>query len=314
MTIEGAALLFFDLVAGGLVLVLAWLCLMARDAQRMITLFIAFGVLVGLVWVRLRAPDIALAEAALGGALTGALLLRSRTLFEVRRLVRPDMPIRLCAAVAATFFAAALSWVWLTLPPAAPVDLGALTAENMSASGVSHPVTAVLLNFRAFDTMMEMPVVLLAAIGCWMLGEARPASSPVRDNPLFQSLARIVVPVLCVLAGYLLWLGSTAPGGAFQAGAVLAGTFILLLLAGIERKLGAPGALVWIRVGLVAGLAVFVSVAWAMGLSGRSMLEYPPGSAKPFILLIEVTLTISVGLTLAALFLGGKPRRRTNQA
>lgn len=312
MTIEGAAYLAFDLVAGVLSLALAWLCLTARDGSRMITLFISFGVFVSLIWVRLRAPDIALAEAALGGALTGALLLRSRALFEGRRFARPATAVRLVAGVVASLFAMGMSWVWLTLPPAAPVDLGALAADNIEASGVSHPVTAVLLNFRAFDTMMEMPVVLLAAIGCWMLGEARPASSQMRDNPLFQSLARIVAPVLCVLSGYLLWLGSSAPGGAFQGGAVLAGAFILLLMAGIERKLISPGAQTCVRAWLAAGLAVFVAVAWGLGFGERALLEYPPGDAKAFILLIEVTLTISIGLTLAALFLGGRPRYRND--
>jgi uncharacterized MnhB-related membrane protein len=38
--------------------------------------FIALGVVMALAWARLNAPDVALAEAALGAGLTGALLLR----------------------------------------------------------------------------------------------------------------------------------------------------------------------------------------------------------------------------------------------
>lgn len=37
--------------------------------------FIGLGILMALSWVRLRAPDLALAEAALGSGVTGALLL-----------------------------------------------------------------------------------------------------------------------------------------------------------------------------------------------------------------------------------------------
>jgi len=37
--------------------------------------FIGLGMLMALAWVRLSAPDVALAEAALGGGVTGALLL-----------------------------------------------------------------------------------------------------------------------------------------------------------------------------------------------------------------------------------------------
>ncbi len=45
------------------------------DLFRAIVLFIAFGLLMALAWVRLDAPDVALAEAAIGAGLTGALLL-----------------------------------------------------------------------------------------------------------------------------------------------------------------------------------------------------------------------------------------------
>lgn len=38
-------------------------------------LFIVFGLVMALTWARLEAPDIALAEAAIGPGLTGALLL-----------------------------------------------------------------------------------------------------------------------------------------------------------------------------------------------------------------------------------------------
>lgn len=54
---------------------LAWRALASPDLFRAIVLFIAFGLLMALAWVRLGAPDIALAEAAIGAGLTGALLL-----------------------------------------------------------------------------------------------------------------------------------------------------------------------------------------------------------------------------------------------
>lgn len=47
----------------------------AEDLFRAVVLFIVFGLLMALAWARLDAPDIALAEAAIGAGLTGALLL-----------------------------------------------------------------------------------------------------------------------------------------------------------------------------------------------------------------------------------------------
>jgi uncharacterized MnhB-related membrane protein len=49
--------------------------LVSRDLFRAVVVFIAFGLLMAVAWVRLQAPDIALAEAAIGAGLTGVLLL-----------------------------------------------------------------------------------------------------------------------------------------------------------------------------------------------------------------------------------------------
>lgn len=49
--------------------------LLSRDLFRAVVVFIAFGLLMTVAWVRLQASDIALAEAAIGAGLTGVLLL-----------------------------------------------------------------------------------------------------------------------------------------------------------------------------------------------------------------------------------------------
>lgn len=67
--------LLFDLVLAALLTTLAWSSLTSGELFRSVVLFIAFGFLMALAWVRLAAPDIALAEAAIGAGLTGALLL-----------------------------------------------------------------------------------------------------------------------------------------------------------------------------------------------------------------------------------------------
>lgn len=65
----------FDLL---LTVALMWSALRAitaRDLFHAVVLFIVFGLLMALAWVRLAAPDIALAEAAIGAGLSGAMLL-----------------------------------------------------------------------------------------------------------------------------------------------------------------------------------------------------------------------------------------------
>ncbi|MFT5420611.1 MAG: energy-converting hydrogenase B subunit D [Candidatus Endobugula sp.] len=69
--------LFIDsgLVIG--ILTLACLCLASKNLFTAIVLFVSLGLLVTIAWVRLDAPDLAIAEAAIGAGLTGALLLAS---------------------------------------------------------------------------------------------------------------------------------------------------------------------------------------------------------------------------------------------
>ena len=73
---------FDGMLALGL-LVLAWTLLRSPDLFKAIVLFISFGLIMSLAWVRLRAVDIALAEAAIGAGLTGALFLSA--LSKMRR-------------------------------------------------------------------------------------------------------------------------------------------------------------------------------------------------------------------------------------
>lgn len=67
--------LAFDLLLAGALLWSAWRTLTAPALGRAVVMFIVFGLLMTFVWARLSAPDVALAEAAIGAGLTGALLL-----------------------------------------------------------------------------------------------------------------------------------------------------------------------------------------------------------------------------------------------
>jgi uncharacterized MnhB-related membrane protein len=65
----------FDGILALAVLVLAWKLLRSPNLFKAVVLFISFGLMMSLAWVRLKAVDIALAEAAIGAGLTGALFL-----------------------------------------------------------------------------------------------------------------------------------------------------------------------------------------------------------------------------------------------
>ena len=305
--------LVFDALLGLGLIWLAWQALSSEQLFRAIVLFVAFGLLLALVWVRLSAPDIALAEAAIGAGVTGALLLAAMARLDVavhdeapRTEPAPRAGWRpgsgLVALLTAGLFGA-LAVILYHLPVDTP-GLRQAVGAQLANSGVSHPVTAVLLNFRGYDTLLELLVLLLALLGVWSLGQSR-RQPQARTGVVLDALSRLLAPLLVLVAAYLLWLGASAPGGAFQAGAVLAAGGILLLLSG--WRLPARVARWPLRLLLAIGPLLFVCLALLSLLLEGRLLQYPLAQAGGWILLIEAAATLSIGAILIALFMGGEP-------
>ena len=197
-----------------------------------------------------------------------------------------------------------LSYAVLSIPDPAQ-ELPTMLTDNMTISGAHNPVSAVLLNFRGYDTLLEMGVLLAALLGVWSLDEM-PTYHGSAPDQILDIMSRQLIPVFILVAGYLVWAGADAPGGAFQAGALLGAAGVLLRLCGWRvnnRYSGLP-----LRVLLVLGLAMFVMVGTGALLIGSEFLRYPPTVASELMLIIESAATLSIGATLAALFLGGRPK------
>jgi multisubunit Na+/H+ antiporter MnhB subunit len=298
------AMIVFDLALALALVGLAWAVLATEDLFAAVVLFIVFGLMTALAWVRLAAPDVALAEAAIGAGVTGALLLT--TLRRTAGAATPEVtPPAVSWGVGALSLAvtAGLGAAFLGAPSQGPGLEGAI-AGNLAASGVEHPVTAVLLNYRAYDTLMEVVVLFAAVVAVWSVAQAPEAETPA-PGPVYAGFARLALPAAAVVGAYLLWAGATMPGGAFQGGAVLGALGILALLA--RSYVPAPEHRAMARAAFIAGTAVFALVALAVGFGPRVAFEYPPALAKPLILLIEAVVTLSIAATLAALFFGREP-------
>jgi len=217
--------------------------------------------------------------------------------------MRGATPWLLGAAVVA--LALWLGWVLsLALAAVPETRLAEPALAALERSGVSNPVTAVLLNYRAYDTLLELAVLLGALLGIWSLGVASPGFQSA--GGLLCTMVSMVVPLLILTAGYLLWIGGQAPGGAFQAGALLGAAGVILRLAG-DARAGLP-SLAAQRALAVAGVGVFVLVGLATLALGAGFLTYPERWAKWLILAIETAATLSIGATLAAAYVGGDPR------
>lgn len=272
--------------------------------------FTVYGLLLAVVWMRLAAPDAALTEAAIG-ALTGVLLLRAAIQLApseagLNRL-RPALKLRLLAGTLAFAITATLAAVVFHLPEPAPTLVPQVAAQQAS-TGLGNAVTAVLLAFRAIDTLLEAVVLIFALVAVWSLapdaawGGIPGAQIKGGSGDVRAYLSRLLPPVGIVIAFYIFWVGADFPGGKFQAGTLLAAMGLLATMAGLIQP--PPVASRGLRWALVLGTLVFLAVGLAgMPLAG-AFLAYPEGWAKPLILLIEAASMLSIGVTLGLLVIG----------
>jgi len=329
-----------DVILAFLVICMAWGAMHAPSRQDAMALFVAFGLLVALIWARLGAPDLALAEAAIGAGLTGVLLLQAARQIpaetsEKKSSMQFFIPL-VFVVVTIALFAGHMHGddaLLLSGEPDTGVDRGRLapgTSElvygAMTDSGVGHPVTAVLLNFRAWDTLLELLVLLLALSGLRQLyphnqypdqqppdkrypHEQTPLAKTyetlnrvAQPWPLLLAWSRFLAPLLVLTGGYLLWRGANAPGGAFQAGALLAAAAVVLRLSGLLPPLRWSSLAVRLMINI--GALAFLTVAALTLTFGQGWLSYPASQAGMLIVGIELFATISIAVTLTLLVVG----------
>lgn len=305
--------LVFDALLAAAVVVVALRVVMVADAFSAVIGFVAFGLVLGLAWVRLGAVDVALTEVAVGGGVTGLVLLRALDAGAAGAEPCAGGLGRAAAAALSAVVFLALAAILLALPEPAPT-LAPEVAALLPATDLGNPVTGVLMVFRGFDTLLETMVLLVALVGVWSLSpEGGWRGAPARMWPLPPSgaidfLARMLAPVGLVFGIYMLWAGADVPGGKFQGGAVLAAMWVLLVIAGILSPPAAGGRV--LRGLVLAGPFVFLAVALAGWAVAGGFLRYPPGFEKPLIILVEVAMIASVAVTLVMLVLGPLRRER----
>jgi multisubunit Na+/H+ antiporter MnhB subunit len=271
---------------------------------RDIVVFIVFGLVVALSWSRLGAPDLAMAEAAIGAGVTGALMLMAYRRLASRSRGAPEdrsRRPRLAAPVAALAGTAVAIIGLAALGIERVHDSGGAAAlAALPATGLGNPVTGVLLIFRGLDTLLELVVLLVVLLGAWavMIPGTPPALHLVnRDTPLVAALLTIAAPLCVLVAVHLLVIGADEPGGAFQAGAVLAAGGVLLVLTGVLRPSREAGPL--IRLAVLIGPASFIAIGVSAMAFGRPLMELPGTWA---VYLIESAMMVSIAVTLTLLF------------
>ena len=237
-----------------------------------------FGV--GMLFLLLGGPDLAMTQIAVE---TLAVLLLLSVLG--RRPAEPAPPARRVRwagdALALAVGASLTGLVWAVAPDGSPPAL----AEDIAQRSVPEAygrnvVNVILVDFRALDTMGEVFVLAIAALGVTALLRRSPrvtdaarsaeAGGALGHSPILLAAARSIVPLLALVSIVLLLRGHHEPGGGFVGGLVAAAATLLHALAfgvGTTRRRLSPDRL------LAVGLAVVLASGILGMLSGGAFLE-----------------------------------------
>ena len=125
----------------------------------------------------------------------------------------------------------------------APASASPLSSHFISNTGVDtevpNMVTAVLADYRGFDTMFETVVVFIA--GMAVLAILKNSSGPnskkknfhIETEPdiIVTNTVRLLIPVIQIFDFYVLAHGHVSTGGGFQGGVVMGASFIMIALS-----------------------------------------------------------------------------------
>lgn len=305
-----------------LVLVISTAALCAAAWKRPVPQLFAVSVVglgIALYYILYRAPDLALTQFLVETATLFLLLL---VLFRLKRdhADREHLPARTAMS--------RLSRLVISAGTGLILGLGILLFQNEGVERAgefyvqntvplakgANAVNTVVVDFRGFDTMLEITVLVIAALGCLGL-LFRPSTKPRPAPPLhlqnlfpapwdfiLRSISLGAFIPLNLLSLYIFLRGHDAAGGGFVAGLITALSMLLLVFGvGIEavrQRLPADPMRI-----AAAGVLLAVATAIAPSFFGYSLLHHfntalgPLTVGTPMILDVGVFLAV-VGATL----------------
>ena len=125
----------------------------------------------------------------------------------------------------------------------APASKSPVSSHFIANTGVDtevpNMVTAVLADYRGFDTMFETVVVFIAGMAVLAILKnsgrkklvKREFEVDAEPDLIVTNTVRLLVPVIQIFAFYVLAHGHVSPGGGFQGGVLMGASFILIALS-----------------------------------------------------------------------------------
>lgn len=160
---------------------------------------------------------------------------------------------------------------------ASPVSRHYLT-QTGTETAVPNVVTAILADYRGYDTLFETVVIFTAGIAVMAILRAlaqtpHPVAAPKQDF-IVRMTCRGLMPVIQLFALYVLAHGHPSPGGGFQSGVILGASFILFALSydleSALKRFSHRRMVVY----AAGGIGVYAGIGLLCLFLGRNFLDY----------------------------------------
>lgn len=178
----------------------------------------------------------------------------------------------------------------------------------MEETQVPNLVTAVLADYRGFDTMFETAVVFTAGLACFLLlRDFRPKKDHyyrhvptgvvlhfkdstqmlkignefedvdkdwVPSDTIIKTVCRILIPFIQIYALYVVAHGDYSPGGGFQGGVIFGSSFILLAISYNLKTLMKRITEKFLGIFSAVGVLIYIGIGVIAMVMGGNFLDY----------------------------------------
>lgn len=159
--------------------------------------------------------------------------------------------------------------------------------ETYTLTHVPNMVTAVLADYRGYDTMFETVVIFVAGMAIFAIlrvmrntaDESKPAAynswgEGDHQRIIIGTTCNLLIPVIQLFALYVIAHGHYSPGGGFQGGVILGASFILIGIAdNMEAALKRFSEKQYMTAAVV-GILIYAGFGLVSQFLGRNFLEY----------------------------------------
>jgi len=108
--------------------------------------------------------------------------------------------------------------------------------ETVNAeTGSANLVTSIVVNYRSFDTLGEVTVLFISALGISLIvGTTDGMIKRSESGFILKTGSKVLMPILLIVGIYVITHGHLTPGGGFQGGSMIASAVLLLLISDHE--------------------------------------------------------------------------------